>query len=107
MYWITSKGIDYLTEIIDKAPSRHTNEDTRRQDLLGILESRGGGYSAEQLVSFLERRPIERPLVGSRSQYLDTLESLERGRYVEELGEEGDWSAANKFWGKKAPYGGK
>lgn len=85
MYWITSKGIDYLTSIIDKAPSKHTGEDTRRQDLLGILESRGGGYSTQQLVGFLEARPIERPLIGTPLQYSKTLENLEKGGYVEDL----------------------
>lgn len=84
-YWITSKGIDYLTSLIDKSPSKYTGEDTRRQDILGIMELEGGGYSPGQIITMLEKRDIRNPLWGTKDKYLSTLQSLEKGGYIQEV----------------------
>ena len=77
MYWITSKGIDYITDLIEKPPSKYTGEDARKMDILGCVENRGGGYTAGQILDFCERREIKSPLIGTRNQYLKTLQNLE------------------------------
>lgn len=81
--WITSKGVDRLTHIID---AWITGEESRRQqDVLGVIERRGGGYTAEQVIDILEKRPIDTPLVGSRSDYYRTIERLERNGCIDDL----------------------
>ena len=84
MYWITEKGIDYLTKIIDQ-PTKISGVRNRYLDILGELEYRGGGLSAGQVVSYLEARDIEAPLTGTREQYFRAIGNLEKEGYIIDL----------------------
>ena len=88
MLWITNKGIDYLTHIIDKytGTGKWTNTMSRDLDILGILERRGGGYTPSQIIGLLEARDIESPLIGTREQYSKSIESLEKKGFIVEVG---------------------
>jgi len=87
MFWITEKGIDYLTHIIDKytATSRWTSAMSRDLDILGILERRGGGYTSKQIIDFLGSRDIESPLAGSVEEYYKSIKGLERRGLIANL----------------------
>ena len=87
MLWITNKGVDYLTHIIDKytGTSKWSKAMSRDLDILGILEERGGGYTPGQLVNILASRDIEHPLIGTDEQYLQSLKRLVRRGFVTDL----------------------
>ena len=82
MYWITSKGVDYLTHIIDNMNRYWSDERSREEDVLGELEYRGGGFSSSQIVDYSSQRDIPDPLIGTREQYLRTINKLERRGYL-------------------------
>ena len=88
MLWITDKGIDYLTHIIDKytGTGKWSSSMSRDLDILGILERRGGGYTISQIIDLLETRDIEHPLIGTREQYSKSIKSLERRELITDIG---------------------
>ena len=77
---ITSKGVDYLTELINS--SRWTKKSIREEDLLGILESKGFGFRGKQLIGLLRSRDIRDPLMGTEKQYRNTLKDLVKRELV-------------------------
>ena len=80
---ITPEGIDYLTFIIEN-PSR-SDVRLRERDILGIVELKGFGHTAQELIDMLASRPIERPLAGSRFGYMATIDGLLGKGYLMEL----------------------
>lgn len=79
---ITPEGIDYLTFVIDHPIKSDLR--TRERDILGIVELRGFGYTARELIDMLASRPIKRPLAGSRYDYMDTIDRLlDKGHLME------------------------
>lgn len=86
MKWITEKGIDYLTKLIDQmGTSKWSIKKGRKLDILGLVERRGGGLSDSQIISLLASRDIETPLTGTREQYLEAMRDLEMDGYIEDL----------------------
>ena len=88
MFWITEEGIDYLTHIIDKytATSKWTSAMSRDLDILGFLESQGGGWTASQIIDELASRPIERPLTGTREDYHESMKRLIKRGFIDDYG---------------------
>ncbi len=85
MYWITDKGVERLTYIIDNMNKYWSPGRSRELDLLGFMEAHGGGFSFDQIISKLGSRDIDTPLSGSGRDYERTLKSLARQGYISDL----------------------
>ncbi len=85
MYWITEKGRDRITYIIDNMNKYWSDGRSRELDILGFLEARGGGFTPGQVIDSSASRDIERPLTGSRGDYHETFKKLTREGYVEDI----------------------